>query len=212
MLRKVKLYGKLAKFVGHRVLEADVNNAAETVRFLLANWPELEKHMADQYYKVSTESWEIGEDEVAYPLGASDISIIPVVGGAGRGSGKILLGIALIGASFLLPGAGMFGTQALGATGSAGLAATGWTAAGIGTTIGTIMSGVGASLVLYGVADALTPIPGVPESTQDPKNSFSFSGTQNTSTAGVPVPICYGQVLTGSVVISAAVDTHQVET
>ena len=208
MLRKVKLYGKLAKFVGHRVLEADVNNAAETVRFLLANWPELEKHMADQYYKVSTESWEIGEDEVAYPLGASDISIIPVVGGAGRGSGKILLGVALIGASFLLPGAGMFGTKS--AFGAAE-AVKGWSLAGIGTSVGTIMSGVGASLVLYGVADALTPVPGVPESTQDPKNSFSFSGTQNTSTAGVPVPICYGQVLTGSVVISAAVDTHQVE-
>ena len=210
MLRKVKLYGKLAKFVGHRVLEADVNNAAETVRFLLANWPELEKHMADQYYKVSTESWEIGEDEIAYPLGASDISIIPVVGGAGRGSGKILLGVALIGASFLLPGAGMFGTTSAFGVEAAAVGA-GWTAAGIGTTVGTIMSGVGASLVLYGVADALTPVPGVPESTQDPKNSFSFSGTQNTSTAGVPVPICYGQVLTGSVVISAAVDTHQVE-
>jgi predicted phage tail protein len=40
MLRKIKLYGKLAKFIGHRVLEADVASAAEAVRFLLANWPE----------------------------------------------------------------------------------------------------------------------------------------------------------------------------
>jgi predicted phage tail protein len=39
MLRKIKLYGKLAKFIGHRVLEADVATAAEAVRFLLANWP-----------------------------------------------------------------------------------------------------------------------------------------------------------------------------
>tara|TARA_R100001082_G_scaffold98854_1_gene67325 strand:+ start:1018 stop:1623 length:606 start_codon:yes stop_codon:yes gene_type:complete len=200
MLRKVKLYGKLAKFVGHRVLEADVNNAAETVRFLLANWPELEKHMADQYYKVSTESWEIGEDEIAYPLGASDISIIPVVGGAGRGTGKILLGVALIGMAFATGGASL-GAQGL------TYKATAWG----GAWMAQAAVSVGASLVLYGVADALTPIPEVPESTQDPKNSFSFSGTQNTSKAGVPVPICYGQVLTGSVVISAAVDTHQVE-
>jgi predicted phage tail protein len=42
MLRKIKLYGKIAKFIGHRVLEADVATAAEAVRFLLANWPELE--------------------------------------------------------------------------------------------------------------------------------------------------------------------------
>jgi predicted phage tail protein len=41
MLRKIKLYGKLAKFIGHRVLEADVASAAEAVRFLLANWPEV---------------------------------------------------------------------------------------------------------------------------------------------------------------------------
>ena len=52
MLRKIKLYGKLAKFVGQRVLEADVHNAAEAVRFLVVNWPALEQHMADQYYKV----------------------------------------------------------------------------------------------------------------------------------------------------------------
>jgi predicted phage tail protein len=32
MLRKIKLYGKLAKFIGHRVLEADVATAAEAVR------------------------------------------------------------------------------------------------------------------------------------------------------------------------------------
>jgi predicted phage tail protein len=36
MLRKIKLYGKLAKFIGHRVLEADVATAAEAVRFC---WP-----------------------------------------------------------------------------------------------------------------------------------------------------------------------------
>jgi predicted phage tail protein len=46
MLRKIKLYGKLAKFIGHRVLEADVATAAEAVRFLVANWPELGAHMA----------------------------------------------------------------------------------------------------------------------------------------------------------------------
>jgi predicted phage tail protein len=53
MLRKIKLYGELATFIGHRVLEADVASAAEAVRFLLANWPELEAHMNDQHYRVS---------------------------------------------------------------------------------------------------------------------------------------------------------------
>ena len=41
--------------------------------------------------------------------------------------------------------------------------------------------------------------------------SFSFSGTQNTSRAGTPVPIVYGEIITGSVVISGAIDTQQVQ-
>ena len=48
-------------------------------------------------------------------------------------------------------------------------------------------------------------------SEEDPQLSFSFSGVQNTSRAGTPVPIVYGEIITGSVVISAAVDTNQVE-
>ena len=44
----------------------------------------------------------------------------------------------------------------------------------------------------------------------DPRISFSFSGIQNTSRAGTPIPIVYGEILTGSVVISAGVDTNQI--
>ena len=38
-----------------------------------------------------------------------------------------------------------------------------------------------------------------------------LSSLQNTSRAGTPIPIVYGEIITGSVVISAAVDTNQVE-
>ena len=168
--------------------------------------------MADQYYKVSAGNWEISEEELHYPTGSSDIKIIPVVGGSGGNTGGILLGVALIGASFLLPGAGIFGTTGLmsvGATG--GAAATGLSLAGVATFAGTVMSGIGAALVLGGVADMLTPTPQTPESVQDPQNSFSFSGIQNTSRAGICVPVIYGEVITGSIVISAAIDTVQVE-
>tara|TARA_Y100001963_G_C6726012_1_gene421469 strand:- start:80 stop:691 length:612 start_codon:yes stop_codon:yes gene_type:complete len=202
MLRKIKLYGRLAKFVGHRVLEAEVNNTAQAIRFLLANWPGLEKHMSDQYYKVSADEWEISEEELHYPTGKSDISIVPVVGGAGKGSGKIILGIALIaGAVILGPAAFTF----------MGVAGMGGTVGTIGIVGANIMATVGTALILYGVSEMLTPVPKTPEEVQDPINSFSFSGIQNTSRAGTPVPICYGTILTGSVVISAAIDTHQVE-
>ena len=53
MLRKIKLYGELAKFLGQKTFEAEVHNAAQAIRFLVVNFPQLEAHMADRYYKVS---------------------------------------------------------------------------------------------------------------------------------------------------------------
>ena len=83
MLRKIKLYGELAKFLGVKTLEAEVNNAAQAIRFLVVNFPKLEKHMADRYYRVMADEWNIEEKELHYPTGVSDIKIVPMVGGAG---------------------------------------------------------------------------------------------------------------------------------
>jgi len=73
--------------------------------------------------------------------------------------------------------------------------------------------GIGAALVLSGVSGMLFPVPKMPEfsSEQDPRLSFSFSGTQQTSRAGTPVPVVYGEIVTGSVVISGGIDTEQVQ-
>jgi len=57
----------------------------------------------------------------------------------------------------------------------------------------------------------LTPVETIPESNQDPRNSFNFSGIQNTSRAGVCVPVIYGRTMTGSVVVSANITNEQVE-
>ena len=195
MLRKIRLYGKLAKFIGHRVLEAEVQNAAEAIRFLLANWPGVEAHMADQYYKVSAGNWDIEEKELHYPTGSSDIKIIPVVGGAGSNTTKILLGVVLIGAAIAFgPAGGGFLGLGAGWGGAAGAGAAGAGGA-LGGMASTMIGSIGAYLVLGTIASMLTPVPSMPEGTDDPQKSFSFSGTQNTSRAGVPVPIVYGQIL-----------------
>ena len=202
MLRKIKLYGELAKFLGEKNLEAEVNNAAQAIRFLVVNFPKLEKHMADRYYKVILDNWELNDEELHYPSGQNDIKIVPVVGGAGGNTRTILIGAALIGASFMFPGAGLFGHYGIGKV-AAG--------AGLGTKIGTIVSVVGASLVLNGISAMLTPVETIPEQNQDPRRSFNFSGIQNTSRAGVAVPVIYGRTRTGSVVISANITNEQVE-
>ncbi len=203
MLRKIKLYGELAKFLGEKTLEAEVNNAAQAIRFLVVNFPNLEKHMADRYYRVLVDKWELDEKELHYPSGASDIKIVPVVGGAGGNTGQILLGAALIGVSFMFPGAGLFG--------KAGAELTGGIVTGTMAKIGTITSVIGASLVLNGIATMLAPVETIPEENQDPRRSFNFSGIQNTTRAGVAVPVIYGRTMTGSVVVSANITNEQVE-
>ena len=182
MLRKIKLYGALAKFVGHRVLEADVATAAEAVRFLVTNWPELEGHMAKQYYRVHTAGEDLTLDDVHNPMGR-EIEIVPVMAGAGA-IGRIIAGILLVGVGLFVPGIGALGVQ--------------------------ILVGVGASLVLGGIAQLLTPTPKTDVDEGDPKKSFSFSGIQNTTRAGVPVPVVYGEMLVGGIVVSAGADIVQV--
>ena len=199
MLRKIKLYGQLAKFIGKRVLEADVATAAEAVRMLAANFPGLEKHMADQHYRVTVGTYDLALDEIHDPAGQQDIMIVPVMAGAGA-VGRILAGIAIVALSF-----------GIGALASAGVTLGG--IGGIGT-IGTAFVGIGASLILGGVAQLLSPVPKVPQgagSDNDPRKTFNFSGIQQTSRQGVPVPCVYGLTLVGSVVISAGVDTVQVQ-
>ena len=204
MLRKIKLYGQLAKFIGSRVLEAAVATAAEAVRMLAANFPGLEKHMADQHYRVTVGSYDLTLDEIHDPAGQQDIMIVPVIAGAGT-AGRIIIGVLLIAAAFI-PGFGF-------AAATAATATTAATAAGF-TAIGAIFAQIGAVLVLGGVAQLLSPVPTIPQgagSDNDPRKTFNFSGIQQTSRQGVPVPCVYGLTLVGSVVISAGVDTVQVQ-
>jgi len=196
MLRKLKLYGELAEFIGHKEFEVKVNSISQAVSFLVCNFPKSEAYIAERSYKVLVGDYEVGEDELAHPIGQSDLHIVPVIAGSGGGTRKILLGAALIGGAFLLGPTGFMTAEKL----------------TTGVVLAKSTAYVGASLALSGVADLLTPTPKTPDfsSEQDPRLSFQFSGIQNTSRAGTPVPIVYGEIFTGSVVISAGVDTEQV--
>jgi predicted phage tail protein len=225
MVREVKLYGALAKFVGQRRFLAEINSAGEAVRMLLANFPGLEQHMADQHYKVIVDNYASDVDEINNPA-SQRIQIVPVLGGAGGGVGKIVAGVALVAAAILFAPAGatILGIGGLGG----GLGAAG--AAGFLTAAGaSAIAGIGVALALGGVAQLISPTPqmgtigplgGVggtgrrqtsTEGTEfDPQESYSFSGIQNTSKQGVPVPVIYGETIVGSVVISAGIDVDTI--
>ena len=206
MLRKVKLYGELAKFVGHKEFEVKVDSIGRAVSFLINNFPGIEKYMSPKYYQVKVGNYEIGEDELHYPIGQKeDIHFIPVISGAGRGLGKTLLGVALIGIAIAAPGAGFMAGGGFGFAGAGAMAGK--------FSFAAMLGNIGIGLTLMGVSEMLTPLPEKRDfnSEEDPRLSYNFSGTQNTSRAGTPVPICYGEIITGSVVISGAIDTQQVQ-
>jgi len=203
MLKTLKLHGDLADFVGHKEFDVVINSPAEAVRFLVYNFKGVEKYMLDKYYKVVVDKQEIGEDELAHPVGESSINIVPVIGGAGGNFGKILLGASLIGLSFIsFGGSGGLG-MAFGKGPVLGLHKVGMISKGLAT--------IGGALVLSGVSDILFPLPEPPDGEADPRLSFSFSGIQNTARPGTTLPVVYGEITTGSVVISASVDTNQIQ-
>ena len=219
MEKEIRLYGPLAKFIGQRKFLAEISSAGEAIRMLLANFPGLERHMADQHYKVIVDNYESDLDEIHYPA-SQVIKIVPVLGGAGGGVGKILAGVALVAAAIVLgPASGGFLGLGMGLSG-AGMGIVGSSVAILAGTIGT-------SLILGGVAQLLSPTPQLgqigpasqslggrnttTEGTEiDPQESYSFSGIQNTSRQGTPVPVVYGETIVGSVVISAGIDVDTI--
>ena len=197
-LRKLTVYGRLRQFLGQSHFEVAVNNPRQAFAFLIANFPELENHMTNQLYKVKMGDLEITEDLLEIK-GDGDIKIIPIAVGA---KGLVVGGL-------------------LTAAGSAASAATaGFFATAIGGVVASGLTAIGTSMLIDGVTSIIAPTPKVPNfnaadslSDSDPnvQVNFGFNSITNTSRAGVPVPIIYGEVFTGSIVISSGIDTVQVE-
>ncbi len=225
-LKTIKVYGRLRKFLGSSYFEAAVSSPAEAIRFLMCNFPEIEAHMSQQYYKVKINNMDVSLDFLSMS-GKGDIQIIPIASGSGP--------VVPIVGSIFSTGAAVASAAVGAVTTVAGAAIT--TAAAVGGAVATVASTVAAvpvvgsiatavvtDLAIGGITSLLAPTPapfespgnvGASESdgALDPQmaNSYSFSGIQNVSVSGVSVAIIYGEVFTGSVVISSGVDTVQVE-
>jgi predicted phage tail protein len=217
-MKVVKVYGALREQLGQGRFEFVADTPQQALKALFANFPGLQKWMLDQEkdgmaYRVTVGRDVVHNDDVTglfLPWSEREVfRIAPVLAGAGRGTGQILLGAGLIAASFLLPGAGLFGTTSIfGAQAAIGVSTTAVLNA---AAFGTALSAVGASLVLSGVAQMISPAPQVSSLSRGKEaaklESFSFSGVVNTSKQGLPVPIAYGRLFVGSAVLSSGLDT-----
>ncbi len=221
-LKTIKVYGRLRKFLGSSYFEAAVSSPAEAIRFLMCNFPQVEAHMSQQYYKVKMNDMDVSLDFLSMK-GKGDIQIIPIATGSIPAVAAVVGGIgsaatAAVGAVSAVAGAAITTAAAVG-----GAVATVAGAVSAIPVVGSIATAVVTDLAIGGITSLLAPTPapfdsgGVGASEADgaldPQmaNSYSFSGIQNVSVSGVSVSIIYGEVFTGSVVISSGVDTVQVE-
>ena len=194
MLKKIKVYGRLRKFIGESVLEADVNSPLEAISFLHCNFKGLEKHMADQHYQINCGDLKVTDDLLNMKT-ESDIQIIPLA------HGNFL--------PILLGAGALFGSSAV---------------AGLGTFLGqqlivNALTAIGTSMLIDGVTQLIAPQQqnqvGASQMEQDDPaalaSNYSFTGLTNVSRAGVPINLVYGEIFVGSITISNGVDTVQVE-
>ena len=197
-LKKIKVYGKLRQFLGKSYFMAAVKSPQQAMSFLIANFEGIQKHMNDQIYKVKMGGRVITEEYLSM-TGQGDIQIIPVATGSGPA-------IPIIGGALGI-GAGAAVTAGTTFLGGSFLATT---------IIGGALTTIGTSMLIGGVTDLLAPQNPIPDvssvSDIDPaiRGSYSFSGIQNVSSSGVPIPIIYGAVFSGSIIISSGTDSTQV--
>ncbi|MDY4280873.1 MAG: tail assembly protein [[Pasteurella] mairii] len=190
----VKFYGNLKRFGSQ--FQFEVKDTAEAIRALCSQIKGFRQALQQGYYKVrigkdylTTDALEKG---LFYCLkDGQTVHFTPVIKGAKRGGVfQTILGVALIGASFFITGAGLLG--------------------GLITQAGVF--GMGVALTLGGVSQMLTKTPAMGEvDDKEKKQSTSFSNLGNLVAQGRPVPLAYGQILTGSLVISQGVETFDVE-
>jgi len=218
-MKVVKVYGALRKRLGQCRFEFDVATPAQAIKALCVNFPGLDKWLIDSEqdgvaYRVAVSKEKATEENIApllMPFSDKEVfSITPVVAGAGRGIGSILVGAALIAVAIANPAVG-FGLG--GAAGFGAGAVAGATTATFGASLAALGGTIGIGLVLTGIAQVISPQPSL-DSTIDESvqlESFTFSNVVNTSRQGMPCPIAYGRLFVGSAVLSSGLDVDQVQ-
>ncbi len=187
-LTTIHLGGKLGSLFG-KEWKLLVSSPAEAVRAIDINLGgKLRRYLrtegAKKFYKIAVGRKDnlLDKTELTNRSGQTDIYILPTVRGAGSGAGKIIAGLAIIALAVFVPAVGAY----VGAT--------------FGTTAGAASLGIGllgASLVLGGVTQLLTPTPNFNQdsSSAETDGSTIFNGNATAIAQGGAVGIVYGRAL-----------------
>ena len=135
------------------------------------------------------------------PVSETELHLSPARAGAARGEGKMLLGLTLLGLSFV-PGVQAGITSGLSGFGEGIAGAAG---AEFGGMLGSrLLGGAGALLLLSGASEALSP-----QSRRDPGQESSQVSASAPTGEGAAIPLVYGTVrLTAPPVVSAGLSVE----
>lgn len=200
-MRKIYLYGSLAKQCGCDTVDLDVETAGEAVMALCVNFDGVEETFRRDNWALfrgdPATGFPIDEEALAgLRLGNADLHIMPEAIGAKKNDGllKAIVGVALLAVSF-------GGASFLSTTVSKSLFGS--------ATWGNVIGQVGLAMTLSGISTMMAP-----EETSDDnedESSFVFSGPRGNIGQGYPVPVLYGELIVAGVVISAGVDANELE-
>jgi len=189
ILREVRLYGHLGKRFG-RIHHLAVETTAEAVRALCVVIEGFERYVLQHSapgYRVWAGRANLGADDLAQPVGTREvIRIVPVVEGAKRkGLGQTIMGAVLVVAGIMLTP--------------------------YDPILGPALVQTGVAMIIGGVIQMLSPQRGADGTEQDKNGpSYSFNGAVNVDAEGGCVPVLYGEMIVGSVVISGGIRTADI--
>lgn len=178
---EVRLHGPLARF--GKVWNLDVRSPAEAVNaidrmkggFRKLIW---DLHQKGFQFRVRTKNFDYTSENLLMTVGSANrLDIIPILMGSSAGV-RFVIGAVLVVAGFALYGSGS-------------------------PVLGQALISAGASMMIGSVAEMLAPKVKKEDLENNAKN-WTLSGPSNTSEQGVPIPIIYGEVLTGSHVVSSS--------
>lgn len=185
---KVFLHGHLKHlFGGDEYIDISVDNFTQLYAALRSIYPDFHQQFksAQQYaflVRAGDDYKYISANELLFPLDATEIHIIPDLDGSGVEYAAVASWLATYGVT-----------------------------SAVVVTVAYIAVNVAVAVVIGAVVSMLAPKPktGI-SSSAGSTPSFYFSGAVNVVDPGYPVPLVYGEVLTGSVVLSTSIKVEDI--
>jgi len=186
---ELRLHGALARDFG-TTWNLEVRSVREAMQALCAMVPKfraavLKLDQGGFVFRVKTKKEDLLEHQLPLMLSDGDrVDVIPIVKGASA-TARVIVGVVLV------------------------IVAAVMAVTGVGSAYAPYVAQAGFALILGSVAELLAPHPKKQDFKDDIK-SWTINGPLNTTDQGNPVPVIYGEVLTGGVPISAGLTTSYV--